>query len=69
MTLFPHCSKSELCLTLERAGNDFGVAVAAILGENNMANCLVDYENTTNQQPGKLNFSKAKNTIDRKTVI
>lgn len=51
--LFPQLSRLELCRTLERVGNDFDVAIAAIIGENDMANCVDDPENRKEYQPGR----------------
>ena len=52
MILFPQLSRLELRRTLERVGNDFDVAIAAIIGENDMANCVDDPENRKEHQPG-----------------
>ena len=51
--LFPQLSRLELRRTLERVGNDFDVAVAAIVGDNDMANCVDDPENRKEHQLGK----------------
>lgn len=50
--LFPQLSRLELRRTLERVGNDFDVAIAAIVGENDMANCVDDPDNRKEHQPG-----------------
>ena len=42
MMLFPRRSKSELRRTLERVGDDFDMAITAILEDDNMANCTSD---------------------------
>ena len=42
MILFPRRSKSELRRTLERVGNDFDVAITAIMEDNDMANSIGD---------------------------
>lgn len=53
VVLFPQLSRPELRRTLERVGNDFDVAIAAIVGENDMANCVDDPDNRKEHQPGK----------------
>ena len=51
--LFPQLSRLELRRILERVGNDFDVAIAAIIGENDMANCVDDPDNRKEHQPGE----------------
>ena len=40
--LFPRRSKSELRRTLERVGDDFDIAITAILEDDDMANSVLD---------------------------
>ncbi len=67
--LFPQLSKPELRRTLERVGNDFDVAIAAIVGENDMANCVDDPDNRKEHQPGKSNQISIITESGEQTII
>ena len=67
--LFPQHSRLELRHTLERVGNDFDVAITAIIGEHDMANCVDDPQNRKVQQSGKCVLSWHKSNVIMITVV